>query len=70
MVGQGREEVSARVRATCRNCGTVIDREKVRAEVAKLDIPETAERAAKISVFCGIMCAFDDFGKGAEPDSR
>lgn len=53
------------MRATCKNCGVPIDRANVRAEVAKLDIPETADRAANVSVFCGIVCAFEDFGKGA-----
>jgi hypothetical protein len=46
----------------CKHCGGVIDRDKLRAEIAKVDIPETAKRAAENAVFCCLTCAFEDFG--------
>jgi hypothetical protein len=42
-------------------CTGSIDREKLQAEIARVDVPETAKRAARNSVFCSLRCAFEDF---------
>jgi hypothetical protein len=46
----------------CRRCGTPIEREAVREELRMRtgDIPETCERAAVSTVFCGLTCALED----------
>src|ERR1700678_1785279 len=47
----------------CKRCGKPIDQERIQKElrVRNQDIPETCERAAKRSVFCGLTCALEDF---------
>ncbi len=46
----------------CKRCGETVDAERIRAELRSrtLDIPETCERAAAVSVFCGLTCALED----------
>jgi len=51
-----------------RRCEAPINRKKLQLEIERVDIPETAMRAAANSVFCSLLCAFEDFG-GCEPMS-
>jgi len=46
----------------CKRCGKPIDRKAIEADIATRDVPETARRAAAVSVFCSVLCAFEDFG--------
>lgn len=50
----------------CKRCGYRIDREAVQRELRRRtgDIPETCNRAADSSVFCGLTCALEDFATG------
>jgi hypothetical protein len=61
-VEAGRQGASApKAPQVCKRCTGSIDREKLQAEIARVDVPETAKRAARNSVFCSLRCAFEDF---------
>jgi hypothetical protein len=47
----------------CKHCGKTIDRKALETSLSRLDIRETAKRAASASVFCSYLCAFEDFAK-------
>ncbi len=51
----------------CLRCDGFIDPEAIRRELTTRtrDIPETVERAAAASVFCGLSCALEDWGDGS-----
>jgi hypothetical protein len=46
----------------CKRCDGPVDEDHIRAELRHRtgDIPETCERAAAASVFCGLTCALED----------
>jgi hypothetical protein len=46
----------------CRRCSAEIDRKRVKAELAKHDIPSVAERTAETTVFCSLHCAMENLG--------
>lgn len=52
-------------REACKRCDRPIDRKAIKADLAARDVPETAERAAAVSVFCAVACALDDFANRA-----
>ena len=45
--------------ALCEQCKSPIDRAKLFEELAKIDIHETARRAADSSVYCGYHCLLE-----------
>jgi hypothetical protein len=64
--GRPRSSPNAAGGSTCKQCAGPINRENLHAELARVDVPATAERAAKNSVFCSVHCALENFG-GVSP---